>query len=529
MLRRQRSWRRNWPNRRERWIVWRFLFVLTGLVSIGLAVLLSSEPAAAQWIPDSGWTEPFNVSKSVTASNDPAIVADPYGYVHVFWSEDLGGEPLPKGETPGTGNAIMYRRLGPDGWTEPVDIFYGGEWSRLGQPAAVVDRQGYLNLVWAAVDGLYYSYAPCWLADQPLAWAEPVKIDDGTVSDIKILDLSSALEGEDLHGDQLLVVYGLTAGADKGLFAAVLTDRWPRDYVTVWRGVGNVAPLNIAAAMDKKGRIHLAWDVIRPPSPAPFELWYGSASGVLYRDGASPLQFEDRLVTRATSDDTSLQFACPWVAVRGEQEVHLQWAQGSSTYRWHQYSRDGGQTWVQPYQIWPDLVSQTGSQAAGTDSAGTLYWVDVFRYPSGAYLTHWTGQAWERPEMFYLKYLTPTDKENENMNVHYIRMAISRGDRLHIVFLDLDRGEVWHMQKYLSAPTVASLPLPTISPTQLPQPTVTSISEAAQFTPQATVGMPAGVSAASDGLSEPGARLMVPMAAVLLILVIVVVIKLRMR
>lgn len=502
--------------------VCRILFVLAGLVGIGLLVLLSSDRAAAQWIPTSGWSEPFNISNSITASNDPTIVADPYGNVHVFWSENLGGEPLPQGQAPGTGNAIMYRRLGSDGWTEPVDIFYGGERERLGQPSAVVDREGYLNLVWIEVDGLYYSYAPCWTANQPQAWAAPIKVENGTMADTRLLELP-AMTGNS-EKNRLLAVYSLTAGADQGLFASVLIDRWPKEYATVWRGVGKVSPQNIAATMDKVGRIHLAWEVIHPPSPAPFEMWYG------FSDGTSPLQFDTRLVTKAESDETSLQFARPWVAVRGDDEVHLQWAQGESTYRWHQYSTDGGQTWIQPYQIWPDLISQTGSQAAGADSSDTLYWVDVFRYPSGAYLTRWTGQGWETPEMFYLKYLTPTDRENENMNVHYIRMAISLGNQLHIVFVDLERGEVWHMQKSLPAPAIAPQPPPTATPTSLPQPTTTPVSEeVARVTPQETVVLLNKNAAARNSLSEPGARIMVAMAAVLLLLVVVVVIKLKTR
>jgi hypothetical protein len=499
--------------RLQRRVVGRLLLIL-GLAGVGIPLFLPRGRAVAQWIPSSGWTAPFNVSSSVTASNDPTIVADPYGLVHVFWSEDLGGEPLPEGQTPGVGNTIMYRRLGPDGWTEAVDIFYAGELKRMGQPAAVVDRNGYLNLVWIELDGLYYSYAPSWKANQPQAWAEPIKIEEGTLADAKLLDL----------GDRQLVVYSVIAGANQGLLAAVLTDRWPQEYATVWHGAGGTAPQNIAATVDKKGRIHLAWEVTRPPSPVPFELWYGSS------DGTRPLQFDNRLVTKSTSDETSLQFARPWVAVRGEDEVHLQWAQGSSTHRWHQYSTDGGKNWIQPYQIWPDLISQTGSQAAGTDSADTLYWVDVFRYPSGAYLTYWTEHGWERPEMFYLKYLTPTDKENENFNVHYIRMAISQGNQLHIVFLDLERGEVWHMQKPLPAPALVSRPLPTDTATPLPPPAATSVPEAAvSLTPRVTIVLPAGAGAPTDQAFGPGTWVMVGLVPVFLLLAVVVVTKLKTR
>ena len=59
---------------------------------IAAAVIGIASPAHAQSPPaDIRWSEPINLSNTVTSSGYPAVVADLYGLVHVFWIENDGG------------------------------------------------------------------------------------------------------------------------------------------------------------------------------------------------------------------------------------------------------------------------------------------------------------------------------------------------------------------------------------------------------------------------------------------------------
>ena len=163
----------------------------------------------------------------------------------------------------------------------------------------------------------------------------------------------------------------------------------------------------------------------------------------------------------------NVAMARPFVATRGDNEIHLIWAQGPLAYRWHESSSDGGLTWSHNEQIYPDLNSQTNSQAFATDSDGNLYWADVLRYKDGAYLMRWTGTWWSDPELFYLIEQDPMNPRALRAAVHFMRMDISQGNLLLVVFVDLQRADIWTMQKILPARQLPAqaIPTPAIQPT----------------------------------------------------------------
>lgn len=494
-------------------------WILPALISASLYAGFGRGIAFAQLVPGSDWSEPINLSESLTSSSSPVIVADQYGFVHTFWSEDLGGEPHDGLSAPQTGNTIMHRGLYGDSWTEPTDIFYGGRNSRLGSPAAVVDKNGNLHLVWVQDNLLRYSYAPAWQASLVRAWAEPVSVVEGPIGQVRLVYV----------GDKIIAIYGLVSGEQAGIYAASVSPQADIIPHLIWQSPERNFPYHIGAAVDGKGRLQITWSVRQPPQTGAMEVWYASSEdGLLYWS-------ENRLVAQQTSAEDSLQFADPWVASRGEDEIHLQWAQGAGAFRLHQYSTDGGKSWSQSYQIWPDLLSQTHSQAAGEDQDGNLYWVDVLRFPNGIYCMRWTGSEWQRPEFFY----AIGQEENENphrINVHAIRMAINLGKELHIVFVDQDRAEVWHMHRSLPAsgfvaqPTPWSTPVPELISTA----TLISIIKPAQSANQPVTepsDLPANdLPVNSDGLRDnPGLIVIAVVLPVMLIAAMVAMKSVKMR
>ena len=119
------------------------------------------------------WDKPINLSNTATSSHHPAIVADEFGNVHIFWSEDVGGEPFLEGLS---GNSIMYTRWDGERWTFPRDVLsVRGE--NLARYVSVdIDESGILHAVWGGQRDFYYSSANGWEAESPKAWSQPIAV-----------------------------------------------------------------------------------------------------------------------------------------------------------------------------------------------------------------------------------------------------------------------------------------------------------------------------------------------------------------
>jgi hypothetical protein len=431
----------------------KFLGYLSRCVAVGLLSLILVGSASAQYEIGQGWSEPVNLSNTPSSSNSPAIAADPYGAVHVFWSEDLDGIPHPEGSAPSAGNSIIYRRFQDGAWNDPTDIFYS-DGGRLDTPWAVVSEDGLIHLVWIQGGALYYSFAHVLSSENVKAWAPPIMVEGNKVGQVRILNVSG----------RVVVIYSVVAGESSGLYSISLDGEAEALPNLIWLGSLSGVPQDLGAAVDGRGRIHAVWSVAQPPSPAGVAVQYAISEDEGYSWSDS------LLVASSTSPEDSLAHASPWVAAHGEEEIHIQWAQGVHTYRWHQLSLDGGRTWSRPYQIWTDLISQTRSEAVGLDGDGNLYWLDVLRFPNAGYLIRWTGREWQRPELFLGIVSQLSDVLDYRINIHAIRVAISRGNQMHVVFKDQDRGEIWYMHRELTARGIADLSAPTAVPMQTPTP-----------------------------------------------------------
>ena len=488
------------------------IIYLISILTTTTVMLVWGETAIAQYEIGPGWSEPLNLSNSLSSSNAPAIVGDPYGSVHVFWSENMGGGENPEVEALQSGNSIYYRRLKDEVWSEPTDIFHGGENSRLEEPYAVVDESGLLHLTWIQNGTLQYSYVAAWDTERVRNWAPPVVINRGWVGEVRLLNT----------GGQILAVYTVITGEATGLYAVVIDPEEQPLPVLIWTGAKNLIPLDIGAVVDAKGRVHVVWSVSQPLSPVGLAVYYSSSE----TNGSTWSGI--RTVASTSSEEDSLQHANPWIAAHGEEEIHIQWAQGVQTYRWHQVSNDGGKSWGRAYQIWPDLISQTGSQAVGLDGEGTLYWVDVLRYPNGAYLIRWSGQEWQRPELFFSIVSSTNTLLDYRINAHAIRLAIVQGNQLHIVFKDQDRGEIWYMQKTLPSRRLPEILIPTTTPQPLPSatplPTLASPTEVAAQQNLLQVELEGDVSILAE---SPGATMLAGALPVVLLISYLAFLKMK--
>lgn len=489
---------------------WLVFLVISSLV-FGYCV----DKTRAQIIPNSGWSPPKNISNSSTFSNDPFIVTDNYGNTHIFWVEDIDGDPFVEGSInyPPT-DTIMYVKQDSDNrWTNPIDIYYTtNEFSRVEKPKAVIDQDGTLHLVWIEGDNILYQHAPAWKSELIQEWSEPLIIKQGQITDIVLLE----------RLQQLQIVWGMVGENDTGVYTANIISGGLENETLVWNANAGSAPNWISAITDKNDQIHIAWDIRHPQDWAAFEIRYAKSE-----DGQN---FISRLVARSSSEDDSLAFAHPWVYSNIPNEIHLVWIQGKLPYRWHQYSLDGGTNWSGAYQIYPSLHSSTHSLAVASSADGIIYWLDILRYPDGVYEMQYYDRYWQDPSLIYLIHTQASEELGNRIAFHKMRLSILGGNKLKAVGIDEFRKEIYFMEKTLPIESIPqhSIPLEIIQPTITKPPFVTSDVNN-NHTYDYNVASVDNSQVSFNNEINPGYILIISIIPVFLVLLVIIFIKLYIR
>jgi hypothetical protein len=115
-----------------------------------------------------GWSEPFQLSTPDREAAEASLVADEYGFVHVFWPETLPDEK----------QLLRYARFDGATWSLPIDIRVTDPFVPIKMISAAVGPGGIVHLAWVEGNNgpAFYSQAPVsgTLASQN--WRTPVRI-----------------------------------------------------------------------------------------------------------------------------------------------------------------------------------------------------------------------------------------------------------------------------------------------------------------------------------------------------------------
>jgi hypothetical protein len=143
----------------------------------------------------------------------------------------------------------------------------------------------------------------------------------------------------------------------------------------------------------------------------------------------------------------------------GQDEVHLTWDGAPTVERTHVWSADGGESWSDPDTFIPELTA--GGRALwndmAADSSGVLHAVSI-KQPWAA---QWTQGGWSKSVAI-----------GERSFAEDMRLTISRGNQLHVVWLEVIPGRpsvVYYVRGISSAPEVETKPLPELGPEALLQ------------------------------------------------------------
>jgi hypothetical protein len=415
------------------------LFSLSG--SRALSIVAQSDTVT--------WLRPSNLSNTPQNSEYPAIVADRLGYVHVFWSEDVDGTPFQPDKPPQSGNTILYKRWDGVSWTSPVDVLHiPGEGVAL-FVAADVDADSRLHVVWTGQWNIYYSSAPSWRANSAHAWNKPLVVATESARTRWESDVVADASGN-LH-----IAYA-TRGSDAGVYYIRSQDgglTWslpvklsqPFDRL-------ETSFSHVRVITDDAGRLHVVWQTNQ-------EDGYGQA--VYYARSTDEGESWSRAEQLGYRDAGDFEASYPCLAGVSDSELHLIYIDGSAEGRFHRISRDCGETWSAPYHIIPGMEGINGYVFPLVDRARQMHLIVNMRtrvgQTGGIFYAHWLGREWTRP--FQIELL------DQGGGAHFAAGSVRLGNELHVVWSQLDRGEIGHIHGVVpSIPPTSPLPVPSPQP-----------------------------------------------------------------
>lgn len=492
---------------------------ISPLAIILIAIILIAAGAAPACAQSGGiqWSEPVNLSESGTNSTHPTILADPYGYVHVFWSEDLNGEPVEPGEMPTQATAtIMYRRWDGIGWSDPVDILAASGNDMTDFIAAAIGPDGRIHVVWTGLTHTYYSSALVSEAGNPHAWSEPAAIAAENAR-------SSREESVAATPDGVVHVIYATRGVSAGVHHIASSDggrswsmpvRVSASLDLLERGYANVRVVS-----DGEGRLHATWQTFEEQGYGQGAYYCRSLDGGM--TWSTPL-----LAGYRDPGDFSVEF--PYVTVGKGADLHLIYVDGATSRgRAYRISHDSGETWSEPKTILESLEGISGYVMAVRDGTDQIHLIanmrDAESMVHGFYYARSEGDGFSMPVPIAVSAPSAPD-------AYYAAVAVRLGNEIHVVWHGLVSGEIWSMRgeiRGLPAATPLTAPTPGPEAPRAVQPTAVATAASADPTPTRMAFSPAGGTRPVD--SAVPSLLIGILPAVLLVLGTVLWTRLRQR
>ena len=408
------------------------------LVSLSIALLMLATPAPHSAVAAGSWSKPVVVFSTSGYTNNPVLVADPTGDVHliVWYKQDRGNRGNP-GSSRGT---LLYARLRRGVWSKPVDVQESPD--GVAQTSAAVDKDGYLHVVWLApnVHQIYYSRAHLSQADSAPAWSKPVPLSDTDASNGAFAeDNDIASSGGTLHFLHTAGGRVIYRRSDDG------GRTWAPPTTVADASNQNAAPDDPRVVVDASGRVFATWTQYSLPDGWPPTGTYLARSvdgGNTWSQPARIAGTNRALLAPVTDGQTRLYLM--WLSVSGVGETGGLW------------SEDGGQTWSTPERILPTLgVGLSGFPRMAFDSRGILHLAltaALDQKTAGIFTAYWDRHTWSPQTLVSHGSIGKESIEEPTL-------AISQGNQIHVAWED-DFQRIWYTSQLVDAPSVPAAPLP---------------------------------------------------------------------
>jgi hypothetical protein len=429
----------------------------TRLLAIGLlgaaGIVFASFGGTVQAEPT--WSEPALLFSTGAYVTRPALIADSDGVVHLMFV--LRESKTSGTETPAT---LMYTRIQDNTWSTPTDVLVSPDGGPLNLPAASIDQQQSLNVVWEGgpSNQIFYSRAQVTQAGSARAWSSPQPL---SAAGGRGSDIVASADGS-LH-----VVFASRQGDIYYRRSADGGQTWSTELA-----ISDIQGERVAdyprVVVDGRGRLHVVWTQFESAGGTPpYESMYTRSV-----DGGTSWS-----APRKVADHTAAVLA---LAAAGQDRVQLAWGGPVGTgERRHQWSSDGGQTWAAPEVI--SLVLSSGPTNDVTLMGSNDGKVHLLTSAGGrdgkaadVYYLAWDGVRWTEPELVSARAVG-------RRSIGQPALALGSGDRIEAVYID-DFQRVWSRSAggaqqlavgaaHVTAPTpTATPPASPFAPTAFPAP-----------------------------------------------------------
>jgi len=408
------------------------------------------------------------------------VLADEAGFVHVFWGDEVSGD----GSSGDDGaQYVAYTRWNGYEWTYPNEILTG-QGERVAEfPAATLDSEQRIHLVWTGQWDYYYSNALAGCAQTPRCWSEPVLI----AGDSARSPWSSAIAATETTVHVVYATRGRNgrifhvASHDDGLTwtaATMVSDALAPDEETL---------SNVRLVADGRGVLHVVWQA-NDDEAFGLTVYYSRSvdGGVTWE---RPLTID-----RKSEGDRWASY--PYLAATSDSLI-LTYVFGPHIGRLERRSTDGGQSWSAGRRILSEMEGVNGYTIPLEDANGGKHMAINMRTRKdqrvGIYWADETPDGWTSPMQ--------ADVTSQAAHAaHFMDAAMDLGNEVHIVYCDNSLDELWHVSGVLEGvprrePRQA---LSTWSESRTMPETTPSADEAAQAEPTAAPGL------SSNGPPESG-------------------------
>jgi hypothetical protein len=389
---------------------------------IGIVAAIAAVPAymARAQVEEAAWSSPFRISGRDTKSTEATLIADNFGYVHVFWGEILDDDR----------SIVKYSRYDGAVWSVPISIYIGPADFTFDSISPMIGSDGRLYVYWSegiVLKNIRIASAPIQDTLSAQAWAQPSRI-QVLVKDMRVV--------EDSQGRHHLIFNRIDAFG-RGLYYMVSTDKGGTWSAPVWLDPDlpkGLTPSNLNLAIDAADNLHIVWGY------EILDILTSESNWIRYgRMEAATGNWTTTTIDRIDPEDVAIEYkltaAGPVLALSGNQVVVI-WAGGTLHYRHFRYSSDGGLTWSSPVRLFGGLNGQA-FDGMTVDATGRIHYFAQIRFPTAIYHSIWDGTRWTSPStVYFIKYSGDDQEPTDKIQAHAVHPAIRAGNQIVLTFTD---------------------------------------------------------------------------------------------
>ena len=414
------------------------------IILIVLLISLKIDHVEAQ-TPETPWQDPTIIFQGSGQILYPAIVADQYGYVHVFWRYDPTTDPIIN-ETDLPVRQLYYSRWNGESWSNPVDIVAT---PALWYLSAATGLNGEIYLIWTETNGdLYFSQANIDEAVDINCWSKPVI-------------LAQAGQHPQILIDSTGVLYIVFVDNGSGVSYLRSNNKgisWSMPYTISPSSASDTVASEPYFAFSDNGIMHSVWTELQLPEGWP-------PVGVFYSRSLD----EGKTWSQAVKIDSD-GYDQINITTGRDGIVHLAWnGMAGVGGRYHRVSNNDGESWSATETI-AENGATDGAPSMIIDNSGTIHF---FSAHSGAYYQTLINGIWSVP------ILLSAQESPDAKFIEDAKLSLNLGNKLHAVYW-VDHQRLWYTTKQVDSTRELIVQLPMRS---LVEPTNTELLVITQAIP----------------------------------------------